>query len=687
MKKITAILLALFSLSVFAAEEQTEEFEFVTNEGGVWSPGRFRREFYGEDKFEGFNRTMFWFTDMGLTYVVEPVSCLYTSIVPKPLVKGVNNALKNSTYPGRLFANLFSAQWMGAWDETKRFLINTTIGVVGLFDPAKNIYGITSTDATFAGTFEKWGMKPGPMIAIPFSPYANVRDNCGYAIDLCLDPKNYIDYAFPTGIWIGWTTALWPTYAPVWDRPWDSVIEPHYDHYREFMPLMSVKAELQRNQTGYWASKAAEYGILADSRPPIRETIAKPEGLKGNWVTIEGYNPRTPAMDTLRSSLFVPNRNDDFWWDRSSIWCRDFAKSVSERSVEIEGSEYEARYGFVEAPSTAARERLVIIIPGITGHHNSDATIAMAEMMYDNGGASVVLCDDIFHWNYMRSANQGILPGNLKEDAKRYAAFLNKVVADLKKKGYVDKPEVTILGWSMGGLTTCHIAALEKEGVLDFEVSKYLAINTPVDFKNSIGAIDEYFKVVDGWSRDRLREACTSSAGAIYAWTDAEHPRYVADQGHPNVSEEDARFAIAVTFSMPLAEDVAQAHELKPMPFFSKEKYSYGERHLLYEEIGKTTHVEYIEKFLPSFYPELSGEDLIKAASLPALEETLKTNEKLVMLHNWDDLILAPADREFLDSVMGERLTWFDAGAHCGNFYTREFEEEILKRLGFVVAK
>lgn len=681
MKKIIALLSLTFASLLSIAEET----EFVTNEGGVWSPGRFRREFYGEDKWEGFNRTMFWFTDVALTYVVEPVSTVYTSIVPKPLVKGINNALKNSTYPGRLLANVGAWEWIGAWDETKRFALNTTIGVLGLFDPAKNVYSIPSTDATFAGTFEKWGMKPGPMICIPFSPYTNVRDNCGYAVDLCLDPKNYIDYAFPTGIWIGWTAALWPTYAPVWDRPWDTVIEPHYDHYREFMPLMSVKAELQRHQVGYWAHKAAELGMLEDVRPPIREEIARPENLKGRWVSIEGYNPRTPAMDTLRSSLYEPKDNDDFWWDRSSIWCRDFAKKVSELSVEIEGSEFRAPFGFVEAKKDANIERLVFIIPGITGHHRSDATIAMAEVMHEQG-AAVVLCDDIFHWRYMRSANLGILPGNLPEDAKRYAAFMNKVFAELKSKEYIDNPEVTILGWSMGGLTTCHIAALEETKALDFEVEKYIAINTPVDFKNAVGAIDRYFKVVDNWSRERLREACTVSAGAIYAWTDSPHPRYVADQGHPNVSEEDARFAIAVTFSMPLAEDIAQAHELKPLKAFGKE-YSFSDRHLLYEEIGKTTYVDYIHEFLPEYYPGLSGEDLLKLSSLTHLEETLRNNEKIEMLHNWDDLILADSDREFLDSIMAYRLTWFSAGAHCGNFYTREFEEEILRRIGFVVVK
>lgn len=685
MKKSIAILLSLLVLPTFATLEKDQKADFVTTEGGVWSPGRFRREFYGEDKWEGFNRSMFFITDVTLTYVAEPISTLYTSIVPKPLGKGINNALKNSTYPGRLLANLGTAEWLGAWDETKRFLINTTYGVLGLFDPAKNVYGIASTDATFAGTFETWGMKPGPMIAIPFSPYTNVRDNCGYAIDLCLDPKNYIDYAFPTGIWISWTAALWPTYAPVWERPWDTVIEPRYDHYREFMPLMSVKAELQRHKIGYWAHQAAKYGMLEDVRPPIREEFERPENLQGKWVKIEGYNPRTPAMDTLRTSIFAPEKNNDFWWDRSSIWCRDFAKSVSERSAQIEGSEYEAHYGFVEAPTDAAKERLVFIIPGITGNHNTDATIAMAEMMH-KCGASVVLCDDIFHWDYVRSANLGILPGNLKEDAKRYAAFMNKVYADLKEKDYVDEPEVVILGWSMGALTTCHLASLEESAALQFPVKKYVAINTPVDFNSALKAIDDYFKVVDGWSRERLREACTSSAGAIYAWSDGEHPRYVADQGHPNVSEEDARFAIAVTFSMPLAEDVALVHEAKPLPFF-KEKYSFSERHLLYEEIGKTTYMDYIHKFLPVFYPEMTGEDLLKVASLASIEDALKNNEKIVMLHNWDDFILAPSDREYLDSIMLSRLTWFSSGAHCANFYTREFEEEILKRVGFVVAE
>ena len=52
------------------------------------------------------------------------------------------------------------------------------------------------------------------------------------------------------------------------------------------------------------------------------------------------------------------------------------------------------------------------------------------------------------------------------------------------------------------------------------------------------------------------------------------------------------------------------------------------------------------------------------------------------MIHTRDDFLLDAGDRDYLDNALGDRLTWFSAGAHCGMFYTPEFKQEVLARLG-----
>ena len=56
-------------------------------------------------------------------------------------------------------------------------------------------------------------------------------------------------------------------------------------------------------------------------------------------------------------------------------------------------------------------------------------------------------------------------------------------------------------------------------------------------------------------------------------------------------------------------------------------------------------------------------------------------NSRLKMIHTRDDFLLDAADRDYLDDALGDRITWFSAGAHCGMFYTPEFKQEVLERL------
>ena len=180
--------------------------------GGEWSAARIGGEIAGEDSWRGFNRAMFWIQDVSMDYVVKPLNYVYCSILPRPLIECIDNAVDNSEYPVRFFSTLFRGEGGCAWDETKRFVVNTVVGLGGLFDPAKNWFGIFSTDASLSGTLAAWGVPKGNSLILPFVPRSNVRDCTGYALDQGLDPKTYIDIFFPTGIWLGWTTAFWPNY-------------------------------------------------------------------------------------------------------------------------------------------------------------------------------------------------------------------------------------------------------------------------------------------------------------------------------------------------------------------------------------------------------------------------------------------------------------------------------------------
>ena len=619
-------------------------------EGREWSVLRIGSEIAGEDPWHGFNNAMFWIQDAGMDYVVKPLNHVYCSILPKPLINGIDNALDNSEYPVRFFSTLFRGEGACAWDETKRFAVNTVLGVCGLFDPAKNWFGIFSTDASLSGTLAAWGVPKGNSLILPFVPRSNVRDCAGYALDFGLDPKTYIDIFFPTGIWIGWTTAFWPNYLAMGVDPWNANVEQSSNPYAAYRQAVAAKSLLDEKLAVYRYLNELVANEDGTRRPPVREPIERPAGLKGRWRDIADYGPRAPAIDSMRLRLFAPTRDDDFWWMRSSVFNGDFAKDVRERSVSVDTNFPSAVYGFV--PSEGRHNRLVFVIPGIGGEFNADSTLAMAEMLHD-AGVDVVTLDDPFHWRYATSANKRILPGNFPEDARRLAALMRTVIDDLADNGLVNDPEVSVVGWSMGGVFTAYLADLESRGELGFAVGTMLAINPPVDAGHALSSIDSFLTPSRSWSREQALEKFLDIAPRILVWDDLRFD--VA----PDISEEDAGYTVAAMLVATIPELVGYVEQAKPSVSFRE----YFDRHA--KERGRQD----------------GSADSARHVGLKTLEDVLRSNPRVKMIHTRDDFLLTADDRDFLDDALGDRITWFSAGAHCGMFDTREFKQEVLERL------
>ena len=154
--------------------EEPEESAPPAHEG-IWTPSELENTLGGADPIEGFNRAMFSCTDFIMNYFVDPVGRVYTSILPRPVIEKFNNLCVNLEFPARAFSCLFRAEWQGAGDETARFLINTTLGIAGLFDPAAHWFDFYSTESDFGQTFAAWGIGPGCTLILPLMSTLNVR--------------------------------------------------------------------------------------------------------------------------------------------------------------------------------------------------------------------------------------------------------------------------------------------------------------------------------------------------------------------------------------------------------------------------------------------------------------------------------------------------------------------------------
>ena len=144
------------------------------------------------DPFEPFNEKMFWFNREVLDrYVLKPAATAWDFVLPNPVQKGIHNVFDNLAVVRRVVNNALQLKFAGAAKEAARFTINSTIGVAGFFDVAKEGFGIEQSDQDMGLTFGVWGIGPGPFLILPFLPPLTVRDGIGYAVDVAMTPYIY----------------------------------------------------------------------------------------------------------------------------------------------------------------------------------------------------------------------------------------------------------------------------------------------------------------------------------------------------------------------------------------------------------------------------------------------------------------------------------------------------------------
>src|SRR5690554_1587943 len=139
-------------------------------------------ELYNPDPWEPVNRAVFRFNDTLDTYALRPVARGYDRVMPQFLNDGVTNVFNNLGEPKNLVNNLLQGKTRDAGIDTARFLLNTTIGVGGVFDVATRM-GLQRNDEDFGQTLGAWGVDSGPFVMLPFFGPSTVRDAGGRAAD------------------------------------------------------------------------------------------------------------------------------------------------------------------------------------------------------------------------------------------------------------------------------------------------------------------------------------------------------------------------------------------------------------------------------------------------------------------------------------------------------------------------
>lgn len=130
------------------------------------------------DPMESINRAVFRFNDTVDEYALEPVARGWHWVMPDRVELCINNFFGNLRAPIVSVNNLLQGKVTDAGSDVGRFLVNTTIGLVGLFDPATD-FGLVEHEEDFGQTLGVWGVPPGPYLVVPLWGPSNLRDGSG----------------------------------------------------------------------------------------------------------------------------------------------------------------------------------------------------------------------------------------------------------------------------------------------------------------------------------------------------------------------------------------------------------------------------------------------------------------------------------------------------------------------------
>ncbi len=158
------------------------------------------------DPLEPTNRFFYRVNNTVDRYTLRPVAQAYVEVVPQPVRTGVHNTLANFSSPALFGNDILEGKPRRAGDTFMRFLINSTVGVVGIFDVAKGLgYPAHETDGGM--TLALWGAPEGPYLFLPVLGPSSPQAATGFGLDIALSPLTYV----PRGY--GLLTLNWGLYA------------------------------------------------------------------------------------------------------------------------------------------------------------------------------------------------------------------------------------------------------------------------------------------------------------------------------------------------------------------------------------------------------------------------------------------------------------------------------------------
>lgn len=632
----------------------------------------------GEDSLEGFNRAMCSTNLFIMRYMVQPLGGFWASVMPRYGLDRIDCAMTNMEVGVRFTASVLQNEWSDGGTELARFGINTTLGVLGMYDPALNWFDFEPKHEEFGQVFASWGMGHGGFVHFPIIGPATTRDGFGSLVNMLFDIKTYIP--IPGVGAFGMFNALIKNY-----RTFDAGARGNYDSYelskRLYMAMRHIK--LKNHDRISFFKEVFEKDIVK-SMAAAGDHI--PPSIPGT-VPVKGYFYQGKYIDTLKYPLLdIPQDGESAWTDLS-LWNSDFYNLGKVYTVPVRKNADPMPYKvWLQAGKTAP---LLLLIPGTGGHYTSDEMSAVARLAYDRGYA-VAIMNNAFNWEfYKTAASESVLPGYLPADVADVKNALTCLVRDLERRAGYAFPQKNLAGFSLGAIHTLGIAA--DAGADDVLFDRYIAVSPPVRLDFAAANIDQRAESWQQWPAEEHFSRSVYAASKYFGMKFFSHATAAAaekvlpdsfprENNIPVIlpfSETEAEVLIAYSFYLSFDDLLAYAVSSGRVKIegLSFENGSSD----FYRQLSRVNFKIYLEKILPSVWggdaPVMTAALLAKNSDIRNSSMKLKNRKDVFVIHSADDYIVDDADREWLREIFGPRACIFNVGGHMGYLSYPEFTE------------
>lgn len=693
---IFAVLLCLnFGLNNFVSAEETAA---QSNKYPDYA-----YEYLGRDKFEGFNRKMFTFNSKLNKYVIKPVHIVYASVMPQFGMDRIKCACSNIEYPIRLTSCLIQRDFSASGRETVRFLTNTTMGIGGLFDPAKSIFHIEPVQEDMEQALAKCKVKSGPYLVVPILASTTPRGLAGKALDAALNPSSYI--ATPVialvkaGLTLNKSTAIQPlaktletTYADPYEVARklygiDNYIKNSNLDRKEVLdtevvlfdgselveePENEIKVTAQQEDTKPEAAVSQDKIALNEilkGGANVDDIVLKSYDKKNSKLLADmvlfDYNPQSPVVDAMRTALFDLPGISESVWNELSVWNRCFSKQIKTSSVNIDPERENYRYRYIMQKDK--NSPVAIIYPSIGEGVMSYHSVVIAKLFYEEG-YSVIIQGSHFQWEFIKSMPKEYKPGIPSNDADYLKTVTSKIINQLQAKYNCQFGKKVLIGTSFGALETLFLADKEsKNNTLG--IDKFISINPPVELIYAMKQID---RNSEEWNKNpanlKGRVAVTAAKVMRLYKLREDSPERKIDT--LPFSEEEAKLITGFIMHQKLSDVVFTIED----PSKSKKCST------VYDKLNNISYQDYAQKYLLADTYD-SIEDLSYDASLYSISDYLSNNDNYKIYHALDDYLVNQDQLKTLKQYSKSNTLLMSNGSHLGFLYRQEFIDDLRKEI------